>query len=99
MNEELLTAFQRDVEADIRRMLARHGRSAVDRDVYEGLVPFYSSQVQRYVKLRIDGIEVWLFESEANFSGPTGGGEFERADYSSEAELKMAFLEALFSHL
>jgi hypothetical protein len=99
MNETLLTAFQRDAESGIRALLEGRGKAVLDREIYEGVVPFYSPEMQRYVKLLVEGLEVWLFDNEASFSGPAGSGEFERADYASEAELMEALLEDLASRV
>jgi len=95
MNGSPLTTFQINAESAISSLLRERGKSVAKREVYEGMVPFYSTALQRYVKLTVDGLEVWLFDNEASFSGPLGRGEFERQDYESEGELLQALLRQL----
>jgi len=95
MNQSLLTAFQRNAESGIRKLIHERGGAVTDREIYEGIVPFYSPEMQRYVKLTIGGLEIWLFDNEASFSGPEGSGEFERYDYKSEEDLTAALLDRL----
>jgi hypothetical protein len=90
-----LTAFQRDAEESIRRLLAKLGRSVDSREVLRGVVPFYSPEPQTVVKLQSGDFEVWLYDDEASFSTSAGGGAVERLDFRSEPELLTTLLQQI----
>ena len=95
MSETSLTPFQVSVEGRVRSLLQRLGKVVTEREIRAGTAPFYSKDEQTAVKLSSEDLEVWLFDDEASFSGPNGGGRFERDDFSSQDELANALLARL----
>ncbi len=99
MSTTSLTAFQRDAEEAIGRLLAQLGRVVDSREILQGVVPFYSREPQTVVKLRAGDFEVWLYDDEASFSAQTGGGAVERLNFKSEPELLATLLQQIESAL
>ena len=85
------TTFQSETLSAVTELLSAHGRKARS-ELLEGVVPFYSQDPVRAVKLQAEDLVVWIFEDDAVFSCNRGGATHERQDFESEEALRKALL-------
>lgn len=95
MTPPSLTRFQHDAERRISQVLAEIGRKIDLREVRTGVLPFYSPDEQIALKLRLEDLEIWLFDNEASFATPNDGRRFEHEDYDTDGELLQALLRQI----
>ena len=89
-----LTSFQTETVQAVMAMLTARGRQA-DREVRQGVVPFYSQQPVTSVRLQSGELEIWIFEEDATFRSGGRGGTYERPDFESEEALRKALVADL----
>lgn len=90
MEEPDLTPFQTKTEHRFKALLDQCGISweGVKREVYEGVIPFYSDDVQVCLRFFTAAFDIWVYDCEASYAF-TGGGKamLERDDFKTEEEL------------
>ena len=76
----VLTKFQINCEGSIANSLSSIGRSLINRRI--------CGEHERYVHALVDRseIQVWIYEAEAEFTGPGIDSRFEEQDFDSEID-------------
>jgi len=90
-----LTPFQEMAEERITMLATEVGKSVSRREILESEAHFYDKEPQTYVKLWIEGVQIWIFDNEASFEGLSDNRGFERDDFDSDEALLDGLISAL----
>lgn len=92
--ESEITQFQMEAERKVAAVRAVAGVKIQERRVVTTQMP-HMPALETAVKLRADGVEVWLYADEATFSTAKHDKRYERADYPSKDSLLASLLVEL----
>jgi len=98
---EELTEFQVVCEKRLSNALAAINKQLCGREVGEITDTYFDHANETYIHASVDetGIELWIYDDGAMFSGPGLDMRYEREDYASKDELMNAFITELLAAL